>query len=113
KAPAGRGAEPGGDAEPPFHPAGVPARDPVGSVDEADELEQLADALAQRRAGHAVDAALQEQVLAAGRLPVDAGVLSDVSDRAPDALRVADDVLAGDERAARVRLRQCRERAHR
>ena len=50
-----------------------------------------------------VDAALQHEVLAPGRLPVDARVLRDVADRAPHAVRVAHDVFAGDDRAARSR----------
>ena len=74
--------EPERDVEPPLHAAGVAARDAVGGVAQADELEQLVDALAQRRAGHAVDAPLEQEVLAAGRLPVDARVLRDVADRA-------------------------------
>ncbi len=68
---------------------------------------------AERRAGHAVDAALEHEVLAPGRLPVDAGVLRDVADRAAHAVRVAHDVLARDDRASGVGLRQRRERAHR
>src|SRR5207245_142999 len=77
------------------------------------ELEQLADARTELRARHAVDAALEHQVLPPGRLPVDAGVLRDVADRAADAVRVTNDILTGDERVARVGSRQGRERPHR
>ena len=99
------------DVESPLHPAGVAARLPVGGVAQPDELEQLVDARVQRLAGHPVDPALQEEVLAAGRLPVDAGVLRDVAEHAAHARGMRDDVLAADERAARVGLRQRRQHA--
>ena len=91
------------DVEPALHPARVAARLPVGRVAQPDELEQLIDARLQRLARHAVDATLEEQVLAPGRFPVDAGVLRDVPEHAAHAGGVRDDVLAADERAARSR----------
>ena len=100
------------DVEPPLHAARVAARDAVGGVAKPDELEQLVDPRAERRARHAVDAALQHEVLAPGRLPVDARVLRDVADRAADTVRMPHDVFARDERAARVGLRQRRKRAN-
>jgi hypothetical protein len=60
-----------------------------------------------------VDPALEEEVLPAGRLPIDARVLCDVADAAPHAARVAHDILAGDERAPGVRLGQRCKRAYR
>ena len=80
--------EPERDVEAALHPAGVAARDAIGGVGEAEQLEQLVHALVQRRACHRVDPALQQQVLAAGRLPVDAGVLRDVADQVADAVRM-------------------------
>ena len=100
------------NVEPPLHPTGVAARDAVGGLAQADELEQFVDAGAQGRAGHAVDPALEHEVLAPGRLPVHAGLLCDVPDRAAHAVRVANDVFAGDDRASGVGSRQRRERAH-
>ena len=103
--------EPERDVEPALHPAGVAAHDPVGRVGEPDELEQLVHALLQLGAAHAVDPALQHQVLAAGGLAVEPRLLGHVAERAPGPVRVPDDVVPGDGRAARVGLRQRREDA--
>ena len=64
--------EPERDVEPALHPARVAVDDAVGGVGDPDELEQLVDALPQLAAAHALDAALQHQVLAAGGEAVDA-----------------------------------------
>src|SRR5262249_54855664 len=69
---------------------------------EPELLEQLVDAAAEVGAVQPLDAALQHQVLAAGRVDVDARLLRHVTDRAPDGIRVAGDVVAGDARCAAV-----------
>jgi len=99
------------DVEPALHPAGVAAHDPVGSIGESDELEQLVHPLLQLGAAHAVDASLQHQVLAAGRLAVDPRLLRYIAECAPGPVRVPDHVLSGDRGAARVGFRQRREDA--
>ena len=100
------------DVETPAHAAGVRLHDPVGSVRDADELEQVADAPAQVVAAHALDTPLEHQVLAARAELVDAGVLRDVADRAADGARLAQHVVAADRRRARVGMRQRHEHAH-
>ena len=75
----------------------------------SDEPEQLVDAAgAARRRRRPWTRPWSMQVLAAGRVEVDAGVLRHVADRAAHAVRVAHGVVAGDERAALVRPRQRR-----
>jgi hypothetical protein len=54
------------------------------------------DARLQPGARHTLDVTLQHQVLAAGRVAVDAGALRDVADRAPNGVRLAHDVVARD-----------------
>ena len=66
------------------------------AVRDPDELEQLVDAIAQVAAAHALDAALQHQVLAARAELVDAGVLRHVADRAPHGVLRAAHVVPGD-----------------
>jgi hypothetical protein len=99
------------DVEAPLHPARVAAHDAIRRVDDPDQLEQLVDAGAQVVAGEALDPPLEHEVLSPGRLAVDARLLRDVADRAADAVRLPDRVVAGDERAAGVRLRQRRQHA--
>ena len=105
--------EPERDVEPALHAARVAPDDPVGGVRDPDEVEQLVDAAAEHVPRHALDPALEQEVLTAGRLAVDARLLRDVADRPPHAVRLADDVVAGDERAAGIRLRQRRQDPHR
>src|SRR5262249_7476386 len=91
------------DVQPAAHPARVAADDAVGGALDLDQAQELVDAAAEIAAAEALHPALEQQVLAGGGADVDPGVLRDVADRAPDAVRVPDDVLAGDERAALVR----------
>src|SRR5947209_2301407 len=77
---------------PALHPARVAADDAVGRLGDADQVKQFVDAGPQRATAHALDAALQHQVLAAGAVAVDAGLLRHVADGAADGVRLADDV---------------------
>jgi hypothetical protein len=73
--------EPERDVEPPLHAARVALDDTVGRVRDADQLEQFVDTAAERGAAEALHAALQREVLPAGAVRVDAGLLRDVADR--------------------------------
>jgi len=97
------------DVEPPLHPARVGADKPVRRLREPEPREQLVGAGAHVSARQAVQVALQQQVLASGRVRVDPGPLSDDTDRATDALRVAEDVVARDDRAPCVGPRERRQ----
>ena len=81
--------EPERDVEPAAHPARVGLDDAVGGVRDPDELEQLVGTRAQIAPAHALDAALERQVLAAGPELVDARVLRHVADRPPHGIRFA------------------------
>ena len=104
--------EPEADVEPALHAARVAADDPVGRVGDAEQLEQLVDALAQPAPAHALHAPLQRQVLAAGRRRVDARLLRHVADRAANGVGLADDVVARDLGPPVVRAGQRRKHAH-
>ena len=80
------------DVEASLHPAGIAARNPVGRFLEPDLLEQVLHALLDLAAAHTEDAALQAQVLAAGERDVDAVLLLDDADPAPNARCVASHV---------------------
>ena len=101
--------EPEADVEPPLHPAGIAADDPVCRPRQSQQIEQLGNPGFERASAHPLDAALKHQVLAAGRIAVDAGALRDIADCAAHGVRLPDDVVADDLGAARVRLRQRRE----
>ncbi len=85
-----------GDVEPPPHPARVLAHQAVAGVGEPELLEQLVDPPLELAPAHAEDLALQAQVLAPGRLLVEAAGLGDDADRLAHAGRFAQDVEAGD-----------------
>ena len=91
------------DVEPARHAAGVGAREPVGGVGEPEAGEQLVGARARRARARAVHLALEDEVLAARRLAVGAGLLGDDADRAAHGVGPAQDVDAGHERAGRRR----------
>jgi len=97
------------DVQPPFHAARIAADDPVGCVLDPDQAEQLVHALAQGAAVHALDAALEHQVLAPCRLAVDARALRDIADCSPDRIGLVDDVVEDDLGASFVRFRQRRQ----
>jgi hypothetical protein len=88
--------EPEAHVEPALHAARVAAHDPVGGLGDAEEVEQVLDAVSQPRARHPLHAALQHQVLAARGIPIDARALRHVADRAANRIRVAHDVVPGD-----------------
>ena len=75
-------------------------------------LEQLRDATVGLAAAHALQAALEDEILPTGRLAVDTGRLRDVPDRPPHGTRVARDVVAGDGGVPTVGRRQRGEDAH-
>ena len=102
----GRWMQPHGDVEPPLHAAGVGLDPPVARVGEAEALERLGDPLAQRGAGDPVELALDDEVLAAGRVAVDAVLLADDADRVADAHGLREHVVAGDAGAAGVGARE-------
>src|SRR5262249_58684841 len=91
-----------GEAGPPLHPAGVRPHGPIGRTPEIDPLEYLIDAPPQLPAGDAVELALQHEVLAPGRLFGRTRPLADDADRAPNPLRLCQDVDSGDTRLAVV-----------
>jgi hypothetical protein len=98
-----------GDAQPALHPARVALRDAVGGLGEAEPPEQLIDPWIEMLAAQSVELALKLQVLPAGGLFVDAGLLSDDADRLADPLGLVEDAEAADSRRARVRVREGRE----
>ena len=94
------------DVEPPLHAARVGLDAPVGRVREAEALQRLRDPAPQRGAGDPVELALDDEVLAAGGVGVDAVLLADDADRVADADGLGEDVEAGDAGAAGVRPRE-------
>jgi hypothetical protein len=98
--------EPERDVETALHTAGVGLGDPSRGIGEADALEQLLDALPSPDAVESVDLCLHFQVLAAGRLRVEAVLLPDDPDRATHPLCIADDVEPGHPRLAAVCARE-------
>src|SRR5207245_3186371 len=86
------------DLEAPLHAAGEGLHERVGAVGKLDDAEELVDALPPDRCGHAVDAAMQVEVLAGGQLVVERGVLEDEADAPANRSRILRDVDAGDAR---------------
>src|SRR5206468_9322 len=94
------------DVETALHAARVGLGDSAGRLGQPKTLEQLLDALPPRAAGQPIDLGLHLQVLAAGRLRVEAVLLADDADRAAHPLCVADDIEAGHTRLAAVWARE-------
>ena len=94
--------EPERDVEPALHAARVRLGEPVAGPGQADLVQDLLDALAPSGADDPVDLGLHLEVLAAGRLRVEAGLLPDDPDRTAYAARVPDDVESGHARLAAV-----------
>ncbi len=84
-----------GDVELALHPTGVRAREAPTGVGEAEALQQRAHLLGQRPPAHSVELPGEREVLAAGRVGVHAGALSDHADRAAYAVGLAQHVHAG------------------
>ena len=97
--------------ESPLHSARVRLHERVRLVGETERLEQVGGAPLEVGAAHALQATLEDQVLAPRRLAVDARGLRDVPDRAPHGSRFASDVVACDGRAPGIGPRQRREDA--
>jgi hypothetical protein len=101
----------GREVEPAAHAAGVGLGHALGCVGELEALEQLAGAGRRGLAAHAVEAADHHEVLLAGQVLVDGGVLAREPDLGAQRAGVADDVEARHAGAARVRLQEGREDA--
>ena len=98
-----------GEVQPPPHPARVGLDDPVAGIDQLELLEQLVGALLRLGRGQLVQPAEQPEVLAAGQVLVDRGVLARQADDPPDRVRLADDVEAGDRGSAGIGLEEGRQ----
>src|SRR3954451_20438163 len=85
-----------GEVEPTSHPSGVPARDAAAGVVEPKLLEQLAGPLLAAPTAEVVQAADHDQVLEAGEILVDRGVLTGDPDVAAHSLWIGGDVKTGD-----------------
>ena len=92
------------EVEAPAHAARVGLDHAVGGLDEVEALEQLLPAALGLRAAHAVQAADHDQVLEAGEVLVDGGVLPGEADAPAQLGGVADDVEARDEHGAGIGL---------
>ena len=77
-----------GEVEPTPHAAGVGARHPVGRVRERETSEEIVSPSFDLGPRQVRELADQAQVLAAGEVLVDCGVLAGQTDRRPDPLRV-------------------------
>jgi hypothetical protein len=97
------------DVQPSLHPPGVAAGDAVGRLGQTEALEQLRDPLLEYLAAHAVEVALETEVLTPRRLDVDPRALRDDADRPPDPVGLRRGVDAGDHRPALVGLCQRRQ----
>jgi hypothetical protein len=92
----------GGDVQAAAHPAGVGARGPVGGLGQLEALQQLVGARAGVGGRQLRQAAGQPQVLPAGQVGVDGGVLAGEADVVADLVGLADHVQAEDLGAAAV-----------
>ena len=109
----GRDDERGGEVEPPPHAARVGLRGALRGVGEVEALEQLVGARARLGAAEVVELADHLEVLEAGQVLVDRGVLAGEADLRAQRVGVAHDVEARDPRAARVGLEQRGQDPHR
>ena len=104
--------ERGGQVEPPAHAARVGASRPVGGVAEAEPLEQLVGPGPDDAPGQVREPADEAQVLAAGQVLVDRGVLAGEADALANGLGVAGHVDAEHLGPAVVGLEDGGEDAH-
>jgi hypothetical protein len=91
-----------GHVQPALHAPGVGLDLALRGVRQVEAVEQLVGAPVQLRAAHAVEAALEQQVLPAGGHRVGAGALGDHADGAAHRRRIGGDVEPGDGGAAAV-----------
>ena len=89
-----------------LHPARPGPDDPIGGLGQAEPREQLVDAMSELGPAHPVEVALEEEVLAPGRVRIDGAVLADHPDEPAHAVRLAGHVDAQHVIAARVGARQ-------
>ncbi len=108
----GRGHQRTGQVEPAPHAAGVGLRRPVGGIGEVEPLEQLARPIAGPGLAQAVEPADHLEVLVAGQVLVDRGVLPRETDPRADAGGVLQHVDAGDRGTACVGLDQRGQHPH-
>src|SRR5262249_12542978 len=92
--------------EAPPHSARVGADQPAAGLVQIERGEQLSRPLARRRSTEVVEPPDQLEVLEAGQVLVDPGVLAREPDLLANSRRVADDVEADDSRRALVRRQQ-------
>jgi len=98
--------EPHGQVEAALHPARVRLGLAVGGSGEAEALEGVSDAPAQVAAGDRVELALEDEVLAPGRLGVDPVLLRDDADGVAHAYGLGEHVDPRHARAAAVGSRK-------
>ena len=96
--------EPHRDVELALHAAGPGPDQPAGGRGKPETVQQLGRRGPQLGAAQPVQVALQEEVLPAAGLQVDRVLLEHAADRPADRVRVPVDVVAGDDRGARVAL---------
>ena len=105
--------ERGGEVQPPAHAARVRLGGPLARLGELEALEQLVRAPARLGARQVVELADHLEVLEAGQVLVDRGVLAGEADLGAQGVGVAHDVEARDARAAAVGLQQRGQDAYR
>ena len=91
-----------GDLEPPLHAGRKRAHQAVAPVGKLDELQQFVDAAAAPRARHAIDEAMEIEVLVDRQAVVEARLLEHHAEAAPRLQRPGDDIDAVDGGAAAV-----------
>ena len=91
-----------GDVELAVHAAAVGLGEPVGRLGEVEAVEQLVSAFVRGRSAEALDAGGHDEALAAGHHRRGARLLGDQTDAVAHRARVAQHVVPGDGRAARV-----------
>jgi hypothetical protein len=106
------GDERGGEVEPAAHAAGVGLGGPVAGLVELEALEQLARAGPRCALAEVIEAPDHLEVLVAGEVLVDRGVLTCEPDVGAQLGRLGHDVEAGDAGAAPIGLEQRGEDAH-
>ena len=105
--------ERGGEVETAAHPTAVSAHGPVGGIGEIKTLEQLDVARAQRLRIQVRELAHHPEVLVAGQVLVDGGVLTREADAFPYGLRIRTDIDAEHIGASAGSLQDGRENPHR